>query len=84
MEEKRNDLYSILGFVFGLISFIIMNFIFSILGIVFSSIAKGNNSNDKLAKIGFGLSIASLIISIIFTLIMALLIIMRFVGIPLI
>ena len=77
-ENKQSNIYSILGLIFGCLSIVsIGNFLLGILGIIFSSIAKKDNNEDVKAKIGFTLSIISLIITLVIVIIFALLLIYR-------
>ena len=82
MEQKDYDIYGILGLVFGIISVISFNFIFSILGIIFSNISKKENSDFKMAKIGFTLSLISIIINICIAILIALFMIYRLIPLP--
>lgn len=82
MEQKDYDIYGILGLVFGIISVISFNFIFSILGIIFSNISKKENSDLKMAKIGFTLSLISIIINICIAIVIALFMIYRLIPLP--
>ena len=82
MENKDYDIYGILGLVFGIISVISFNFIFSILGLIFSSTSKKQYSDQKMAKIGFTLSLISIIIKICIAIIIALFMIFRLLPLP--
>lgn len=63
MDEKK-DFYSTLGLTFGILSMVFLgNFLFSILGIVFSSISKRNFTSNGKAQAGLILSIISIILS---------------------
>ena len=77
MNNKEYDLNSILGFAFGIISLASFNLLFAILGIVFSSIAKKEDNYTKMSKIGFTLSLITIIIYIVTLLIVALLVMFR-------
>ena len=83
MENKDYDIYGVLGLVFGIISVITFNFIFSILGLIFSSICKKQYADFKMAKIGFTLSLVSIIVNICIALIIALFMIFRLLPLPL-
>lgn len=81
MDEKK-DVYSTLGLTFGILSMIFLgNFLFSILGIVFSSISKRNFINNGKAQAGLILSIISIILSSIIYVIVLLLYLFRFLHI---
>lgn len=77
MNNKEYDLNSILGFAFGIISLASFNLLFAILGIVFSSLAKKEENYTKMSKIGFTLSLITIIIYIVTLLILALIAIFR-------
>jgi len=66
-EEKNiSEIYSILGLIFSIISFLFLGtFVFSILGFIFSFFAKKKDESNHKAQVGLILSILSFILSII-------------------
>ena len=77
MNNKDYDLNSMLGFAFGIISLVSFNLLFAILGIVFSSLAKKEENYSKMTKIGFTISLITIITYIVMLLIIALITIFR-------
>lgn len=81
MEENKSigEIYAVFGLVFAIISlFLTGTFVFSILGLVFSSIARKKDEGNGKAQAGFVISIISLILSFLLVIVTILIVIGSF------